>query len=200
MRAQLPQTEGTVDNNGHEIHYEIYGGGDHTILFVPTWSLVHSRVYKAQVPYFSGRFRCITYDPRGNGKSGRSVDPEAYSLKTYVGDALAVMDATDTDKVILFGYSLSGRVCALLAAHHSERIEAVITIVRCGAKLRRAVRSQPTLAARSLRCGAKLCRVVRSQLTLAAGSSIGARRFRGRPSERVRCGSLGVARCLRACP
>jgi pimeloyl-ACP methyl ester carboxylesterase/predicted glycosyltransferase len=128
MRAQLPQTEGTVDNNGHEIHYEIYSGGDHTILFVPTWSLVHSRVYKAQVPYFSGRFRCITYDPRGNGKSGRSVDPEAYSLRTYVGDALAVMDATGTDMAIIFGYSLSGRVCAALAAYHAERIEAVVTI------------------------------------------------------------------------
>ena len=75
MRAKLPLTEGDVDRDGVKIHYETYGEGAHTILFVPTWSLVHSRVYKAQIPYFSEHFRCITYDPRGNGKSDRPVDP-----------------------------------------------------------------------------------------------------------------------------
>ncbi|MEE9287890.1 MAG: alpha/beta hydrolase, partial [Gammaproteobacteria bacterium] len=128
MRAKLPHTEGDVDRDGVKIHYETYGEGAHTILFVPTWSLVHSRAYKAQIPYFSGRFRCVTYDPRGNGKSDRPLDPEAYSLRNYVGDALAVMDTTGTDKAIVFGYSLSGLVCAALAAHHPERIEAVVTV------------------------------------------------------------------------
>jgi hypothetical protein len=28
------------------------------------------RIYKAQLPYFSERFRCITFDGRGDGKSG----------------------------------------------------------------------------------------------------------------------------------
>jgi pimeloyl-ACP methyl ester carboxylesterase/predicted glycosyltransferase len=128
MRAKLPLTEGAIDRDGVKIHYETYGEGAHTILFVPTWSLVHSRVYKAQIPYFSGRFRCITFDPRGNGKSDRPLDPEAYRLKDYVGDALAVMEATGTDKAIVFGFSLSGLVCAALAAYHPERIEAVIMI------------------------------------------------------------------------
>jgi pimeloyl-ACP methyl ester carboxylesterase len=128
MRAKLPLTESTIDRNGVRIHYETYGEGAHTILFVPTWSLVHSRAYKAQIPYFSERFRCITFDPRGNGKSDRPLDPQAYSLRNYVGDALAVMDATGTEKAIVFGYSLSGLVCVALAAYHPERIEAVITI------------------------------------------------------------------------
>lgn len=128
MRAKLPDTEDVIDRDGVRIHYETYGEGDHTILFVPTWSLVHSRNYKGQIPYFSEHFRCITYDPRGNGKSDRPLDPEAYRLKDYVGDALAVMDATGTNKAILFGYSLSGLVVAALAAHHDERVEAVVTV------------------------------------------------------------------------
>ncbi len=128
MRAKLPTLKGSVDRNGVKIHYEVYGDGDHTILFIPSWSIVHSRVYKAQVPYFSERFRCVTYDPRGNGKSDRPLDPEAYRLQDYVGDALAVLDAAGVDKAILFGFSLSGLVCAALAAHHPERTEAVITI------------------------------------------------------------------------
>lgn len=128
MRAKLPTTEGAVDRDGIKIHYETYGECDHTILFVPTWSLIHSRNYKAQIPYFSEHFRCITHDPRGNGKSDRPLDPEAHRLKDFVGDVLAVMDATGTDKAILFGYSISGLVAAALAAYHPERVAAVVTI------------------------------------------------------------------------
>ena len=128
MRAKLPIKEGKLDRDGIKIHYEIYGEGDHTILFIPTWSLVHSRAYKAQIPYFSEHFRCITYDPRGNGKSDRPTNPEAYRLKDYVGDALAVMEVTGTDKAILFGWSLSSLVAAALAAYHPARVEAVVSV------------------------------------------------------------------------
>ncbi len=128
MRARLPDREGDVDSSGVRIHYEVYGEGDLTILFVPTWSLVHSRVYKAQIPYFSRHFRCVAYDPRGNGKSDRPKEPEAHRLKDYVGDALAVMEATGTERAVMFGYSFSGLVAAALAAHHPDRVAAVVTI------------------------------------------------------------------------
>ena len=49
MRAKLPVFEGIVERNGVKLHYEIYGSGSETIVFVPPWSIVHSRVYKAQV-------------------------------------------------------------------------------------------------------------------------------------------------------
>jgi len=50
MRAKLPNLEGSVERNGLKLHYEVYGEGPDTILFVPTWLLVHSRIYKAQIP------------------------------------------------------------------------------------------------------------------------------------------------------
>lgn len=128
MRAKLPSLEGSVDRNGVKIHYEVYGEGPDTILFVPTWSLVHSRIYKAQIPYFSEHFRCVTYDARGNGKSDRPVEVEAYSLDNFVDDALAVMDATGTESAILFGYSFSGLLCAILAAEFPERVRAAVTV------------------------------------------------------------------------
>jgi len=128
MRAQLPTEEGTINRDGIQIHYEIYGSGDHTILFIPTWSLVHSRVYKAQIPYFSDRFRVITYDPRGNGKSDRPSTKDGYSLEASVGDALAVMDVTATDRAILFGFSYSGLVASAFTAHYPERVDALVTI------------------------------------------------------------------------
>jgi pimeloyl-ACP methyl ester carboxylesterase len=128
MRAKLPHTEGFVDRDGVKIHYEVYGDGEHTILFIPAWALVHSRAYKAQVPWFSDRFRVITYDPRGNGKSDRPKDKEAYKLEHMVGDALAVMDAVGAERAILFGYSIGGLIGSIIAGHHPGRVEAFIGI------------------------------------------------------------------------
>src|SRR5262245_13001305 len=105
MRAKLPARDGFVDRDGVKIHYEVYGDGPQTMAFVPPWSIVHSRIYKAQLPYFSDRFRCVAYDGRGNGKSERPADVAAYSLENYVADLLAVMDATDAQKAILVGLS-----------------------------------------------------------------------------------------------
>ncbi len=128
MRAAMPHTTGRLDRDGVGLHYEIYGSGDHTILFIPTWMFIHSRGYKAQIPYFSEHFRCITWDPRGNGLSDRPTEPESFGQGHYVADALAIMDETGTEKAIVFGYSQSGPTCAILASSFPERIEAVITV------------------------------------------------------------------------
>src|SRR5258708_20760645 len=64
MRARLPDREGFAERDGVKIAYEVYGDGPDTILFIPPWSIVHARVYKAQLPCFAARFRCIAYDGR----------------------------------------------------------------------------------------------------------------------------------------
>ena len=97
MRAKLPDSTGFVTRDGVNLAYEIYGDAPDAMLFIPPWSIVHSRIYKAQLPYFSERFRCITYDGRGNGKSDRPEDVAAYTLDNYLADALAVMDALDVE-------------------------------------------------------------------------------------------------------
>jgi pimeloyl-ACP methyl ester carboxylesterase/predicted glycosyltransferase len=128
MRAKLPNEEGYVERGGVKLFYEIYGGGPETMIFLPPWTIVHSRIYKAQLPYFSERFRCIAYDSRGNGKSDRPTELEAYSLENYVADAIAVMDATGVTSAILVSLSYSGMVASILAAHLPERVKAVVMV------------------------------------------------------------------------
>ena len=60
-----------VERDGGRIAYEVYGAGDPPIMFVPPWQIVHSRVWKAQIPDFARRHRVIAWDNRGNGRSDR---------------------------------------------------------------------------------------------------------------------------------
>jgi pimeloyl-ACP methyl ester carboxylesterase/predicted glycosyltransferase len=126
MRAKLPDKDGFVERDGVKLYYEVYGNGPETMMFLPPWSIVHARIYKAQLPYFSERFRCITFDPRGNGKSSRPEDARAYTLDNFIADAVAVMDATEAGKAILVGLSLAGIHSCVLAAYHPERVKAAI--------------------------------------------------------------------------
>lgn len=126
MRAKLPDQEGLVERGGVRIHYDVYGDGARTMVFLPPWTIVHSRIYKAQIPYFSERFRCIAYDARGNGRSDRPDEVAAYSLDNGVADALAVMDATDAGEAILVGLSLGGLLASVIAAYHPQRVKALV--------------------------------------------------------------------------
>jgi pimeloyl-ACP methyl ester carboxylesterase len=128
MRAREPDASGFVDSAGARIYYEVFGSGALTILLLPTWSLVHSRVWKLQVPYLARHFRVIVFDGRGNGKSSRPTGASAYAPQAFVDDALAVMDATATASAVIVGYSMGGLWLAMLAANHSERVDGAIFI------------------------------------------------------------------------
>ena len=60
---------------------------------MPTWSIIHSRFWKMQIPYLARHARVVTFDGRGNGRSDRPAEPDAYREEEYAADAVAVMDA-----------------------------------------------------------------------------------------------------------
>src|SRR3989442_3346610 len=128
MRARYPDQEGYVDRGGVKIHYEVFGSGERTIFFLPPWAIVHSRIWKAQVPYLARNSRVITHDPRGNGLSDRPSAPEAYSDDELAADAFAVMNATKTEQAALVSLSGGGRRALLLAAEHPDRVSAAVFI------------------------------------------------------------------------
>ena len=81
MAGIAADATGHVERNGVRIHYDVYGDGEPTLLLVPTWSIVHSRVWKAQVPYLARHYRVITFDGRGNGRSDRPLGADAYAAR-----------------------------------------------------------------------------------------------------------------------
>jgi pimeloyl-ACP methyl ester carboxylesterase/predicted glycosyltransferase len=127
-RARYPDREGFVERDGVRVFYEVYGHGEPTILLLPTWSIMHSRFWKAQIPYLARRFRVITFDGRGNGKSDRPPQPEAYAEPEFADDALAVLEATDTDEAVLVALSRGAERCLLLGANHPQRVTGMVFI------------------------------------------------------------------------
>jgi pimeloyl-ACP methyl ester carboxylesterase/predicted glycosyltransferase len=127
-RARYPDSEGYVERDGVRIFFEVYGEGERTILLLPTWSIIHSRHWKAQIPYLARHFRVVTFDGRGNGRSDRPRWAEAYVAREFADDALAVMDATGTESAVLVALSRGTHWATLMAADQPDRVDGVVYI------------------------------------------------------------------------
>jgi pimeloyl-ACP methyl ester carboxylesterase/predicted glycosyltransferase len=121
-RVRPPDASGTIERNGVRLAYEVFGSGDTTVLLMPTWSIVHSRVWKAQVAYLARHFRVVTFDGRGSGRSGRPRGAAAYTDEEYAADTLAVMDATDTREAVLVALSCGVAWSVHVAAQEPSRV------------------------------------------------------------------------------
>ena len=126
--ARLPDEQAVVERDGVRIHWESYGEGGPTVLLLPTWSVIHSRNWKAQIPYLARHFRVVTFDGRGNGFSDRPDEKSAYHAQEFVADAVAVLDAAGVETACVAGMSMGGLRALLLAAGHPERVDGVFLI------------------------------------------------------------------------
>jgi pimeloyl-ACP methyl ester carboxylesterase len=81
-----------------------------------------------QIPYLARHCRVITFDGRGNGRSDRPAEPDAYREEEFADDALAVMEATGTERAVLVALSRGAERSLHLAATHPERVDKLVFI------------------------------------------------------------------------
>ena len=133
-RARLPDESGFVERDGVRVAWDRYepsrpvAGDPPTIVLLPSWSIVHARLWKAQIPYLARRFRVIAIDGRGNGRSDRPPGVESYGVEEFATDALAVMDAAGAGRAVLVSLSMGAQWCLLLASRHPERVAGAVFI------------------------------------------------------------------------
>jgi len=127
-RARLPDRSGfAVAEDGVRLAYDVYGAGDPTIVLLPSAPIIHSRQWKAQVPYLARHFRVVTYDGRGNGRSDRPTDPAAYADDRMTADIGTILEATGTDRAVLVGLCIDGVWRSIrLAADQPERVLGIV--------------------------------------------------------------------------
>jgi pimeloyl-ACP methyl ester carboxylesterase/predicted glycosyltransferase len=128
MRARTADDSGFIDVDGVEIGYEVFGTGRPAVLLLPTWTIIHSRFWKMQVPWFAERHTVVTFDRPGNGRSARSLDPGHYAVEAVAAQALAVLDQVGIERSVLVSLSQGAEEAVKLAADHPDRVLGAVMI------------------------------------------------------------------------
>ena len=106
------------------IAYQVVGEGPLDLVLTHGWvsnieSAWEHPLFADFLNRLAGRVRLIHFDKRGTGLSDRVA--ELPDLEQRMDDVRAVMDAADSQRAILMGYSEGGPMCALFAATYPER-------------------------------------------------------------------------------
>src|SRR5215475_12447484 len=108
----------TFQHDGVEIAYLDQGEGDPIVLVhgfasnketnwvQPSWVSTLSRDNR----------RVIALDDRGHGQSAKLYDPDDYHTDLMAGDVAALIEHLKLERADVMGYSLGGRITAVLAA------------------------------------------------------------------------------------
>lgn len=111
-----------VRANGISINYEINGQGDNIVLIHGAFDNLD--MWYNQVPIFSNKYRVITYDLRGFGKT---ESPEGeYSISLFAEDLYEFSKAIGIESGIYIGFSLGGSIAVHLAIEHPEIVKAIV--------------------------------------------------------------------------
>jgi 3-oxoadipate enol-lactonase len=106
------------------LYYEEVGQGT-PILFVHEFASDH-RGWEPQLREFGKRHRCIAYAARGYAPSDVPVDPDAYSYKHVMCDAVAVLDHLMIEAAHFVGLSMGGYTSLQVALNHPQRVRSLV--------------------------------------------------------------------------
>jgi len=85
-----------------------YGSANPPLIFVHAFPL-DSRMWNEQAEYFKDKFRVITYDVRGLGKSYKD-EKDVYTMETYADDLLSIIKELALENVNVCGLSMGGYI------------------------------------------------------------------------------------------
>ncbi len=113
---------GFVESDGEQIYYETLGSGDPLVLSHGLGG--NHAIWYQQVPAFADRYRVITWDQRGFGRStdtGKASGPAA-----AVEDLKALLDHLKIDRAHLVGQSMGGWTVAGFALKWPARVRSLV--------------------------------------------------------------------------
>jgi pimeloyl-ACP methyl ester carboxylesterase len=105
--------------DGTRLHVEEFGSGP-CLVFAHGFSLTQD-AWHYQRRDLPASFRCVFFDQRGHGRSGRPRDDD-YSLRAFAEDLRAVIDWTGESRVVVIAHSLAGIAALQFAALFPEEM------------------------------------------------------------------------------
>jgi pimeloyl-ACP methyl ester carboxylesterase len=119
---QLPAA--TVDDLA--IHSSTTGTGPATVMFIHGWTC-DSSSWAAQVPALATKYRVITLDLPGHGRSALPKDGK-FSMYLFARAVEAVREEARTDKVVLVGHSMGVPVIRQYARLYPQHVAALVAV------------------------------------------------------------------------
>jgi aminoacrylate hydrolase len=113
---------GIKTKDGAEIYCEIQGEGEPLLLVTGLGG--NASFWAEQAARFAAKYRVITYDHRGAGRS--TMSRISYSLEQMTDDALAVLDGLGIERANLVGHSTGGCIGQIIAIDHPQRLHSLV--------------------------------------------------------------------------
>ena len=110
--------------DGTRISFEVFGRADGEPLLLVQGLGADRRGWIMQRRALAGRYRCIAFDNRGVGASGKPAGP--YDLEVMARDAIAVLDATGYESAHVMGASMGGVIAQIMAVRHPDRVRSLV--------------------------------------------------------------------------
>ncbi len=111
--------------NGTELHYDETGSGPEAVVMAHGL-LLSGRMLDGVVAELRDRYRCVTFDFRGQGQS--AVSPERYDLDTLTEDAAGLIRTLGCAPCHFLGFSMGGFVGMRLAMRHPELVRSLLLV------------------------------------------------------------------------
>jgi sigma-B regulation protein RsbQ len=110
-------------------HVQVAGDGSETIVFAHGFGCDQT-MWRALAPSFLARYRVVTFDLIGSGKSDLAAyDREKYaSLRGHASDVLQILEEVSPSAAIFVGHSVSAMIGMLAALEAPERFAAQVWI------------------------------------------------------------------------
>jgi pimeloyl-ACP methyl ester carboxylesterase len=123
-RLQAPE-RGTVEVAGTDIAWERWPrAGAPTVVLVHGTS-AHTGWWHHTVPSLAGRLDVVAIDLAGHGDSGHR---DAYSIESWGGDVLAVIEQVAGGHALVVAHSIGGLVAAAAAAARPDAVDALVLV------------------------------------------------------------------------
>ncbi len=111
--------------NDIKIHYKVYGTGA-DVVFLLHGSMESMGNWDKQIPDLAKRYKVITLDNRGHGKSTFTDRKMDYALMS--DDVLGLMNVLKIDSANIVGFGDGGIIGLYLAIEHPERVRKLVAI------------------------------------------------------------------------
>ena len=113
-----------ITDDGIRIRYDTFGRRHGEPVLMIQGLGADSRGWFAQRSAVGLRYRGITFDNRGVGRSTKPVGP--YDLEQMAADAVAVLDAAGVESAHVMGASMGGVIAQIMAVRHPERVRSLV--------------------------------------------------------------------------